>query len=427
MADLTGKKLLVLGGTSASLDVVKEAKRLGIHVTVVDDRKTGVSKEIADESYIVSTTDIDGLKKLIKEKHIDGAFCGPSEFNIINTMNICEASGLPFYATREQWNICSNKASFKKLCRKFDVPAVPEYQLTEECLPEDLDKIKYPVIVKPVDGRSSIGVSVCRNEEEVKAAIPLALKNSRSRKFIVEKFITSDHGFGCRYIANDGEIYLSAVNDRYTVDTNGGKAMISNVAIYPSKKIDYFIETINPKVIEMFKSIGIKNGTFFMQALIDDGQIYFHEMGLRLSGGLLYKIFKSTCGFSDLEMMIRCALGGPMCTEDEIEKIDPYLNGKFAAILCVPLKAGTIGSIKGLNKILQSKNIVDFIQYYQIGEEITEDKIGTLLQHFCRFKFIANSKNEIVDMIDKILNLLTIEDTEGNNMIYAKFDTKRLF
>ena len=289
-----GKKLLVLGGTSGK-DIVAQAKRMGVYTIVADLEEMNAAKSIADEGIVVSTTDTEALVKLIREKSIDGVFSGPSEFNIQQVMKVCEAAGLPFYATKEQWDICQNKAAFKALCRRFNVPVVPEYDVTAEMLPEDLVKIKYPVVVKPTDACSSKGLSICVNEEELRKAIPVAIAASESGNFIVEKCITSDYGFGCRYIANEGKIVLSAANDQYTVDEFDGRAHISAVSCWPSKKLESYKKEINPNAISMFESIGLANGTFFMQALVDqdNGHIYFHEMGLRLSGGLNYKMFES--------------------------------------------------------------------------------------------------------------------------------------
>lgn len=423
------KKLLVLGGGTASYDVVKTAKEMGIYVICVDMEETpGISRRMADEEYRISTTDSDKLVELIKEKNIDGVFCGPSELRIMDALKVSQQAGLHFYCTQEQWDLCQDKAKFKALCRKFNVPCVPEYEVTTELRPEDLAKVKYPVIVKPVDGCSSAGLSVCWDEESLKKAVFIAEEASRSKQIIVEKFITSDYGFGCRYIADKGEIFLSAVNDRYTVDKVGGAAMISSTALFPSKKTDYYIEKINSNVIEMFKSIGIKNGTLFMQALYDydDNEIYFHEMGLRLSGGLIYPMLKASCGYSDLEMMIRLAVGGEMVTGEEADRIDPYMHGNFIGSLCIPLKPGKIKKIEGLDTIIAEPEILDCSKYYSEDDEISEDRIGTLGQHFCRFKMMTKSENDFKAKINWIQSMLKIEDYNGNDMIYSRFDVSRM-
>lgn len=427
MIELANKKLLVLGGTSASLALVKEAQRLGVYAIVVDDNESGVAKDIADESFVLSTTDFDGLLKLIKEKEIDGVFCGPSEFNIKNTMKICKMANLPFYISEEQWDMSSDKATFKALCDQHGVPTVPGYDLTEEFLREDLEKIEFPVIVKPVDGSSSVGLTVCWNEEELKRAVPIALENSESKRFIVEKYITNDHGFGCKYIANDGEIYLTGLSDRYTVGEGDGKAMIINVAVYPSKLSDYYIKEINTNAIKMFKAMGIQNGTFFMQALVDhDGKIYFHEMGLRLSGGFSFKMFEITCGFSDMEMMIRYALGEQFATEEEIKKINPYFNGHYVGILCLPLKLGKLKEISGVTEVLNDPTVFDYIQYYHENDEIGPEKMGTLMQLFCRVKILTENKQEFIEKMKWIQETLSITGENGEDMIYRYFDTERL-
>lgn len=72
---LKGKKLLVLGGTYATYDLVKLAKSLGIYVIVTDNLKQkSLTKELADEVASISTNDIPGLIQLIKEKISMGLF-----------------------------------------------------------------------------------------------------------------------------------------------------------------------------------------------------------------------------------------------------------------------------------------------------------------------------------------------------------------
>lgn len=425
--DTVEKKLLVLGGTS-SREIVEQAKRMGVYCIVADIEETDPGKEIADEAIYMSTTDFEGISRLIAEKHIDGVFCGPSEFNLQNVMKVCEQNGLPFYATQKQWNICQNKASFKELCRKFDVPCVPEYKLTEAFLEADLEQIRYPVIVKPVDAGSSRGISVCWNEAELREAVPKAIAVSKEKKFLVEKYIRCDYGFGSRYIANDGEIYLSAVCDRYTVDEPGGKALISSGAVFPSKKIDEYIEKINPQVIAMFKSIGIRNGTFFMQALFDeeDNQIYFHEMGLRLSSGLIFSMLEASCGYNDVQMMIRYALGGPMVTEEELPKIDPYMHGHFIGSLTIPLKSGVVGKIEGMSALRADARVLDCAQYYRTGDVVKPESIGTLAQHFCRVKMMTNSVEEYKSMVEWVQSVVKVFNADGENMIYRSFDVNRM-
>ncbi|MEY8412136.1 ATP-grasp domain-containing protein [Lachnospiraceae bacterium 62-26] len=424
------KRLLILGGTSASEGVVREARELGgVYIIVADDRKTGPAKEMADEAIEISTTNTEELAALVKEKGIDGVFCGPTEFNLMNVMRLCEAADLPFYASEQQWEQCSNKISFRKLCKKYGIPCAPEYGLSGEADSEEGILVEYPVIVKPVDGCSSKGVRICRNFDELKEAYDFALQYSALKKVIVEKYIVGDYGIVCRYIAIQGRIYLLAVNDNYTADTSNGEIMITAASVFPSRRIDEFITNIHPKIVNMARDIGIENGAFFIQARVDGetGNIYFHDMGFRLSGGQVYPIYKTIYGFSDMKMMIRFALGEPMASEDELLKIEPHFYGKVVGNLSIPLLPGVIGRIEGIEKIKKDEPVIDVLQYYHEGDEMTQEQTGTLMQLFCRIRFVVDSYEEAADKMEYYQSCLNVTDGDGRDLIYRRFDTRRLF
>ena len=426
-AQVEGKRLLILGGTSASLDLVKNAKAMGVYTIVTDDNDTGVAKEIADETAKVSTADIDGLAALIKERHIDGAFCGPSEFNLRNLIKLCEKAGLPCYTNMEIWDRCANKDEFKQYCIDFGVDCPREFFVDENSSEEELRAVDYPVIIKPVDGCSSAGISVSMDASTIREACRFARAASKSGKIVVEKYI--DNGgelFGGRYIIEDGEAYPYLLIDTYVVDPIGRKSLISAFTHTPSKYSDYYMKNMDAAVRKMLKGMGIKNGTAFFQALPYQGKIYIHEMGYRLSGGMIFKLTEPLMNINDMKMMIRFALGADICTSEEKAKLDVKCGGKRGAQLMVPLCAGEIGSVEGLETVKSIPCVVDFMQYYQIGQTVLERSIGTLGQHFGRFTFVADTDEEIFAAIEKINRELIVRDTNGEVMNQMLFDLTRI-
>lgn len=415
------KKLLVLGGGIAAKNVVAEAKKMGLYVIAVDNLPSGCAKEIADKDYQISTTDMAGLEQIVKKEQVQGVFCGPSEFNIINTMRLCEKTGLPFYATREQWNLCSNKLAFKQLCRKFGVPCVEEYNKEQQYIDN------FPVIVKPADGNSSKGITVCWKKEELEKACQKAGKCSESNRIIVEKYIDNPCGAGVnvRYVADNEKVHFVLAGDTYTVDPYKHTSLINAVGIYPSKYTQFYIDHVDGNVKRMADFLQLKNCSFFLQAVVGD-HIYFHEMGLRLSGGLLYELIEPLTNVNDMKMMIRYAVGEKFASKEELDHIDPFLKGKKACIFNIPLNTGKISKIDGIDKIKEKIQLQSFEQYYREGDVIKEQYIGTIQQHLGRFKFICDSDAEIVEKIRLIQETLKIEDHSGNNMIYRYFDTDRI-
>jgi biotin carboxylase len=420
------KKLVVLGGTSASLDVVKNAKKLGVYTIVTDDNPHRVAKDIADEKAMVSTSDIEGLKQLVKEREADGIFCGPSEFNIRNMIKACAEADLPCYTDMETWDKCANKDVFKQYCRQYGVDCPAEYVVTEYSTDEDLAKLDYPVIFKPVDRCSSIGISVCTCKEEAREAFRKAMDASNCKRIICEKYIENEGEiFGVRYFLKDGEAYPYLMIDTYVADPYTRTSLISEVTVTPSKYSEYYMKNMDPNVRKMFKGMGLKNGTVFVQALPYQGKIYFHEMGYRLSGGLIFKLTEPLMGINDMQMMIRYAVGGEMITDEERERIDLTCHGRCGGQLMVPLREGKISSIEGLEELKQLPAVSDFIQYYQQGDVVEPEYIGTLQQLFGRFSFIADTEADLFAAIEEIQTKLKVYDAQGAIMTTLPFDLDR--
>ena len=414
------KRILILGGNYSTVEVVNYAKRLGYYVVVTSNTDSyGDAKRIADESLSINVKDHELLAAYIKENNISGIMTGASEFHLLNMIRLCKKAGLPCYATEEQWNTCENKHSFKNLCRKYGVPCVMEFSALDN--PDNYD---YPVIVKPTDGCSARGISVCYNPEEYKKAIDHALEYSTEKKFIIEKFIENKGTtMSVRYIAVDGELYLEAVGDRYVLDPDHGKALITAAAFYPSKYTDQYIRTVDEKVKAMFKGIGIKNGAFFMESIANPEGIWFYEMGLRVSGGQTYKITEQITGINELKMLINYACTGKMCDKNDTKRIDPYLNGYLSASFTIPLREGTIATAIGVEEIKAIPETGAIVQYWKPGDTILPKHIGTLDQLFCRIPVIVKGKARLAEIIHEIKQSLSVKDVQGNEMIiWSKLD-----
>ena len=340
---------------------------------------------------------------------------GASEFNILNMIRLCHIANLPVYATEEQWNLCQDKKNFKELCKRYHVPVVPEYKKEEEINNED-----FPVIIKPIDGCSSRGISICHNRNGINDAIEQAQNASPSKQILIEKYVENGGITNMvKYVAIEGNYYLEAMGDRYVLD--GG--LITAFTIYPSLFLDYWINNIDPKIREMLKGIGLKNGVIAFQTIPDGNKMFVYECCLRITGGMTYKMTSATSGNNSLDMLLNYALTGNMCSTNEINTIDPHFRGKYGSSLAIPLSLGTIGRTYGIDEIKQMDEVVDFTIFYKIGDKITSKKINTLDQLFARIMVVGEGKDKVFASLKKIRDLLRVENEDGENMIiWSTFD-----
>ena len=104
------------GGVALACDIVKKAQELGVYVMVTDYLEDSPAKKIADESFMISTTDIDAVVKLCQDQRVDGVFTGYIDSMLPYCCDVCERLGLPFYATRKQLEYTVDKRRFKDIC-----------------------------------------------------------------------------------------------------------------------------------------------------------------------------------------------------------------------------------------------------------------------------------------------------------------------
>ena len=409
MDNLKGKRLLLLGSNFWKEDLKQYAKENGIYL-IFAGLYPGVLDTIADEHYRIDTTDPSVMIPFIKEHNIDGVFMGGSELIISKSCDYINQLGYPCYCTKNQWDLLQDKKAFKDLCKKYKVPTVPEYGIDDK-----LSEKEFPVIVKPVDGCGSRGITVCHTQDEFEKAKEKALEDSPSKQILIEKYIDNGGVTNLvKYVAIDGRYYLEAMGDRYVLN----KGLITANSFYPSKYIDLWMKENDKYLCDMLREgVGLKNGVVAIQTLPDGNNLYAYECCFRLTGGVTYKMTEATSGNNSMKMLLRHVLTGKMCESEEIKLIDPYFKGMFCSSTAIPLREGTIASIEGKETIMQMKSVVNFLSYYEVGNTITKKHLNTLDQLFARIMVVGNNKADVFEVLNEIRNTLIIKDTEGKDMI----------
>jgi len=411
--DLVGKRLLVLGGTKISCEIIETAKRMGILVGVTDydpvERSPG--KQIADETYDVSTINIDSVVNLIREKRFDGVITGFSDMLLPYYAKICEESGLPSYGTYEQFDIFTNKRKFKRLCFEYGVPTIKQYDRYRI----DEEKIIFPVIVKPVDNSGSRGIFICSNLDELKCNITRALACSKSKDVIIERYMC-EREVTVNWLFVDGEYYLTGIANRH-LGFWGNESIIPLPVgyTYPASITLKYRDSIENKVKKMLQSVGIKNGMMFMQCKVENDICYVYDVGYRLTGALEYKNFAATCGYNPLEMMISFALTGNMCEKTILKRINaehmkPSFNVSFIA------EPGTIQRITGIEETKRYPELLDVVIAHSQGDTITEDMKGQLSQITVRAFGTVDQKSDLFRVMKKVEESIHILSSDGTEM-----------
>lgn len=423
-AEFEGKKLLILGGNPETTPLVEIANAMGIQTVVTSARHSDPAKKSAWKAYDVDGMDVPGLIALAREERVDGALVGVADILVPSYCKVCDALGLPCYATQDIVNVFSYKDIFKATCERYGIHGIPEFYLDASMNREDLDRIVYPVMIKPVDNGGGVGMTVARNEEELKRGVQIALDASHKKRFIVEKYMQCDD-MGIYYTFKDGYCSASCVYDRYTSDEQPGLSRVCLGGTYPSKHLDAYFERMHNNAVRMFREIGIRNGVLMLSAFYENGEFYVYDTGFRLQGEAPHLLMKAVQGFDQREMLIRFALTGSAGGVDLERDDDAKLRGKWAATQWFLLKQGTISSIEGLDNLERDKRIVANIQRLHEGDTVPPEWVGNEKQVLTRLYFVCDSKRELAEALEYYQKTVRVQDSEGKSMLLRGFEPRK--
>lgn len=422
--EFEGKKLLILGGNPETTPLVEIANDMGVKTIVTSARSTDPAKKAAWKAYDVDGMDVPGLVALARDEKVDGVLVGVADILVPSYCKVCDALSLPCYATQQIVDVFAFKDIFKATCERYGVHGIPEYYLDADLKREDLDKIVYPVMVKPVDNGGGVGMTVAYNEAELIEGVKKALDASYKKRFIVEKYMQCDD-MGMYYTFKDGYCSASCIYDRYTTDEQPGLSRVCLGGTYPSKHLDEYFERMHNNAVRMFKEIGIKNGVLMLSGFYENGEFYVYDTGFRLQGEAPHLLMKAIHGFDQREMLIRFALTGSEGDIDLRTDDDTRLRGKWAATLWFLLKQGKIARIIGLDDIDKDKRVVANIQRLHEGDEIKSEWIGNEKQVLTRLYLVCNSKMELADALKYYMDTVKVFDENGKKLLLKGFDVNK--
>ncbi len=406
------RKLLILGSDFGTIQVVKEAHKLGIYVIVADLMETSPTKALADEAWLLSSTDTDSLVRKCREEGVDALMFGASDFNIWNARLVCRELDLPIYCESDYaCAVARDKGEFKRICKSIGAPVAEDYYLTDALTDEELNTVRYPVVVKPVDKSGNRGMSYCNNREELIEGYKKAREIS-AKEIIVERQL---HGkeYNVHYVLADGHarlLYFSSTHHE-----PGKPENLYSFKVTTSHHLKQYIEEVNDSVIAVIEKSECCEGIVWFDCMRDDdGHFYLLEMGYRFGGVMTYVPYEKVTGFNTVKWMLECALGVKHTEADLPPALNSVLSGCACSYNLFSRCEGKIASIEGLNEIEKMPNVFVDIPKRE-GNSVRLAACMGLLGIY------GENIEAVCDSLKRVNSLLRTRNQDGDNM-FIYFD-----
>ena len=193
--NLLPKTIMLLGSGELGKEVVIAAQRLGCKVIACDRYQNAPAMQVADESEVLDMKNETKLTEIIQKRKPD-IIIPEIEALATDSLAKIEEQGITVIPNARATKITMNRDKIRNLAAdELGIKTAKFlYASSEKELQNCTKTLQLPVIVKPIMSSSGKGQSLVKNQEELKSAWGLALKEARgeSSQVIVEEFIDFD-------------------------------------------------------------------------------------------------------------------------------------------------------------------------------------------------------------------------------------------
>jgi carbamoyl-phosphate synthase large subunit len=220
-----------------------------------------------------------------------------------------DAQNVPILGTAaKDIDNAEDRAKFSQMLTKNGINQPEWSALTSmEDIDNFIERVGFPVLVRPSYVLSGAAMNVCSNEDELKRFLQLAANVSEDHPVVVSKFIEHAKEIEMDAVAKNGEVIAYAISEHIEfAGVHSGDATIQ----FPPQKL--YVETVR-RVKRVGRQIAKElhiNGPFNIQFMARDNDILVIECNLRASRSFPFvsKVLKINL----IELATRVMLGLPV-------------------------------------------------------------------------------------------------------------------
>jgi pyruvate carboxylase subunit A len=322
-------KLLIANRGEIAIRIMRACRELEISSVAVysEADKQALFSQYADEAYLIgppaagaSYLNIQKILEVARETGADAIHPG---YGFLaenpNFASACEREGIKFIGpSSEVIQLLGDKVTARRELEKAGIPLVPG---TDECVTEFeqarsmANEIGYPVIIKPSGGGGGIGMSIVRDDDELRDALEYSQAIASTAFGLPDVYIE-------KYLENPRHIEIQIMGDSKGNVIHMGERECS-IQRRHQKLIE---EAPSPAVSsELRKEIGEiaanaakwvgYEGAGTVEFLFSNGKFYFLEVNARVQ--VEHPATEMVTGIDIVKEQIRVASGLPLSIKQE--------------------------------------------------------------------------------------------------------------
>ncbi|MRB61278.1 ATP-grasp domain-containing protein [Bacillus thuringiensis] len=316
-------------------------------------RKIGIEKDASEEEWIKWALILNEIKKIdvvvnFHENRQREAFL------------IAQALGIEYLNPLEAIENTINKQKMRECLQKNGLDNTQNSLVeNEEGIFDFFKNIDKPIVIKPLDGRASKGVTIVNSEDDIRTAIAWYKLNKMNKGYYLEEFLDGCE-FSVESFTSNGQHSVIAITHKFKDEVH----CVELGHCIPAKINEREAEIIEEYVVNVLESLGVRNGVTHTEIILTKQGPRIVETHLRIGGDSIRELVKKVYDIDLLEMWIKNILN----ENYSMKSLD--VSNKYAAIYFKHNKeTGHVKSIDQKNR-LANNNVEELVYLKNIGDYI---------------------------------------------------------
>ncbi|GAA0823036.1 ATP-grasp domain-containing protein [Streptosporangium amethystogenes subsp. fukuiense] len=240
--------------------------------------------------------------------------------------------------------------------------------------PDDItdfaDRHGYPVVVKPVMGAASSGVTVVHRPSQAEAAWQwgLAAEDAADGRLMVETFLDGPE-ISVEAFSERGEHLIVAITLKV-------KDPVHCVELGHMIRGELPPETehlVRETVTDVLRALDVQNGLTHTEIILTDEGPRLVETHLRPAGDLIPETIRDTHGFDLLDLFVRQSIGESVIDRLRLGHRDLESSDRYAAVWYrVPDRSGRVVAVEGLAEAGSIAGVLSVELELEVGSDVVE-------------------------------------------------------
>lgn len=398
-------KSLIISGGVPQIELLKQLRQRGIETVLADGAENCVAKDYADKFCQVPIFDVEAVKNLALQEKVDFLITVCADQVLLVVAQVSELLGLPCYIDYETGQNVSDKLKMKKIFMDNGIPT-SQYLEMDHLDVEKISRLRFPVVVKPVDAYSSRGVRRAENLEELARYYKEAEEISRTHGVIVEEYCAGEEISVDAFVVDGKAHILCVTNSDKILDDERFIIYRGKYPVNASEEVLKEIEVIAQKITDAF---GLVNAPLLIQMINDGHHVSVLEFCARTGGNTKYLLIKYSCGVDVIRAAIDITLG-------KKPDITPKETGNEVVVNdFIYCKPGVFDHLEGFEELLNEGIINEYHAirgkgFKAMGVRSSSDRVATV-------NVVAHSKEEFNRKLHRIIDEVRIMDPDGNDIM----------